>query len=368
MAETIRVLQIVGVMDPGGMENFIMNLYEKMDKDKIQFDFVVHMRRDNDYVELIRQMGGKVYELPQLTKHPLRNLKAIYHIVKANNYPIVIRHASNALIAPQLLVAKMGGAYTICHSHNETDPNKFLQKLGRVLMQLSVNDRFACSEKAGKWMFGNKPYKVIHNAIDIDKFEYSPDKAKTIIEEFKLQGKHIYGNIANFRESKNHLFLMEIYKEILKIDSEAIFFCLGEGNLRSMVEEKIKSLGLEDKVILTGVRFDVENFMSCFDVLIFPSLFEGLPLTLIEAQASGLPCLISDTITKDVVVTNGLINYESINKSANIWAQRAVELREFADNKSLNRTCQRNEIAKAGYDCDVLAKWYGDYLIDKGVH
>jgi glycosyltransferase involved in cell wall biosynthesis len=362
MAKTMRILHIVGAMYPGGMENFIINLYEKIDREQFQFDFVIHMRKDNDYVELIRSMGGKVYEIPRLTRHPIKNLKRISHIVKENNYQIVVRHTANALVAPQLMAAKIGGAKTVCHSHNETDPNKILHYLSRPIMRLAADERMACSDKAGKWMFGKKSFRVIHNAINIDKFQYSPDKASPIIQEFGLEGKHVYGHIANFIESKNHKFLLEIYKKISEIDHNAVFFCIGEGELRSNIESEIKSQGLENKVILTGIRHDVENFMACFDVLIFPSFFEGLPLTIIEAQAAGLPCLISDTITKDVIVSEGLVTFKSIKEDAAKWAKKAVNMIGSTD-----RTCQRKLIAKSGYDSEKLAKWYERFIKERMV-
>jgi glycosyltransferase involved in cell wall biosynthesis len=314
-------------------------------------------------VELIRQMGGRVYELPRLTSHPLKNLSQLYHIVKDNKYRIVIRHTSNALVTPQLLAAKLGGAYTICHSHNETDPNKLMHRLGKLLMNIAVSERFACSEKAGKWMYGNKNFRVINNAININKFRYSKEKADKVRAEFGLENNRIYGHIANFIESKNHMYLLEIYKEISKLDENARFFCLGEGSLRPEIEAKIKALGLEDKVFLTGIRHDAQNFMSCFDVLIFPSVFEGLPLTLIEAQAAGLPCLISDTITKDVEVTSNLVTCKSIEDKPAEWAKEAVAM-VAAMGKDNDRKCQRESIAKAGYDVEALAKWYEKYFVE----
>ena len=358
----IRILQIVGTMHPGGIENFIMNLYEKIDRENFQFDFVVHLRKENDHCERIRKMGGNVYELPRLTKDPIGNLSMLYKIIKKNRYQIVIRHTANALVAPQLLVAKLAGAKTVCHSHNETDPQMTFHKIGRVLMKFVVDKRLACSKKAGEWMFGEKDFRVINNAINVSKFAYSEEKAEKIREEFVLHGKHVYGHIANFRESKNHMFLLEVYKEIAKIDDKAVFFCLGDGDLRTEIERKIKELNLEDKVILPGTRHDAQDFMSCMDVLIFPSFFEGLPLTLIEAQIAALPAIISDTITKDVVVTDGLVTMESIENKPEIWAKKAVHLQ--IDGQSKTRQCQREAIRDAGYDMDVLVKWYEDYFTE----
>ena len=355
-----RILHIVGAMYPGGMENFIMNLYEKIDREKYQFDFVVHLQKENDYKEQIEKLGGRIYEVPRLTKDPIGSLSKLYRIIRENKYPIVIRHTANALIAPQLLVAKLAGAKTICHSHNETDPQTSLHKVGKILMKLVADRRLACSPNAGKWMFDQQKFEVIHNAINVDKFCYEKEKADRIYKEFQLEGKHVYGHIANFIESKNHMFLIDVFKEIAERDEKAIFFCLGEGDLRAKIEDKIRQLKLEDRVILTGIRHDAQDFMSAMDVLIFPSFFEGLPLTLIEAQIAGLPSLISDTITKEVEVTEGLVFMESIQKEPTYWAERAIALLEQTEGKE--RLCQRKSIQDAGYDIDMLVKWYEKYF------
>ena len=355
-----RILHIVGAMYPGGMENFIMNLYEKIDKEKYQFDFVVHLQKDNDYREQIEKLGGRIYEVPRLTKDPIGSLSKLYRIIKENRYPIVIRHTANALVSPQLLVAKMAGAKTICHSHNETDPQVRIHKIGKVLMKWVADYRLACSPNAGKWMFDKQEFEIIHNAINVDKFTFEEEKANRIRKEFNLKDKHVYGHIANFIESKNHMFLLDVFREIANRDEKAVLFCLGEGDLRPQIEEKIRQLNLEDKVVLTGIRHDAQDFMSAMDILIFPSFFEGLPLTLIEAQIAALPSVISDTITKDVVVTEGLIYMESIKKTPDYWAERILEILE--QTKGKQRLCQRQSIQDAGYDMDMLVKWYETYF------
>ena len=157
----IRILHIVGAMYPGGMENFIMNLYEKINRERFQFDFVVHAKKENDYTEQIAKLGGRIYELPRLTLDPIGSLTGLYKIVKENKYKIVIRHTANALVAPQLLVAKMAGAKTICHSHNETDPQVKIHKIGKILMKAATDRRLACSPNAGKWMYDHQDFQVI---------------------------------------------------------------------------------------------------------------------------------------------------------------------------------------------------------------
>lgn len=368
MTQPLRVVHIVGNIAPGGMENFIMNIYGQIDRSKVQFDIILHVRMEEDYVEQIAEMGGTVHLLPRLTRRPFSNLRQLYRIVKDNQYKIVIRHTANALVTPQLLAARLAGAYTICHSHNETDPQKLLHRIGRLLMGIAAKERFACSPKAGIWMFGRKKYTVIHNAINIAKFQYSSKAEQKIREEFGLKNQHVYGYIANFKESKNHVYLLSIFQELLKLDAEARLFCVGDGELREEIETQIKRLGLEERVVLTGMRQDAEDFMSCFDMMIFPSKFEGLPLTMIEAQAAGLPCLMSDAVTPDVIVTQGLVETESLQNGPQIWAKRAFEMagRIPAVSKAAGRVCQYESIAKAGYDAKSLAKWYEDYFLGIG--
>lgn len=359
----IRILHIVGSMHPGGMENFVMNLYEHIDRSAFQFDVIVHMRREDDYVDRIRQMGGRVYELPRLTSNPIANLRGIRKIVKENGYPLVIRHTPNALIAPQLLAAKRGGALTACHSHNETDPKQFLHRAGRFLMKHMKMERFACSERAGKWMFGNRRFRIVHNAVDMERFCFSGRKRDLIRAEFSLEGRHVYGHIANFTASKNHAFLIKIYAEIAKTDSKAAFFCIGDGELRKRIEQEAKELGIADKVLFTGMRQEADAFMSAMDVLVFPSVFEGLPLTLIEAQAAGLPILLSKNVTRDVEVTKGLIKWKSIDEKPEAWAAEAFALvRDGEEGLPESRACQREAIAAAGYDIRELVKWYEAYF------
>ncbi len=360
MNRKIKVLHIVGAMYPGGMENFIMNIYKNIDRDRFHFDFAVHDIKENGYESEIKQLGGEVFLLPRMTRHPLKNLQTLKKIVADGHYDVVVRHTANALVAPQLLVAKYKGAVTVCHSHNETDPKKTAHFLGRLLLIPSTDVRIACSQNAGKWMYGNKSFEIINNAIDLKKFSFDPEKKNKVIEEFGLRGKHIYGHIANFIASKNHLFLMDIFKEIAERDDDAVLICLGEGDLKPEIEAKIRDLHLENKVILTGIRHDAECFFSAFDVMLFPSFFEGLPLTLIEAQVSGLPILMSDTITKGVIVTENLVSSMSLSESAGNWAIEAMKIRESSLDS--DRSCQKESIREHGYDLEQLVSWYESFL------
>jgi len=360
MAKPVKILQIVGSMHPGGIENFVMNLYQHIDREKFPFGFVVHKQQEGDYTEQIEEMGGQIYLLPRLTRHPIRNFYGIYRIVKDNHYDIVIRHTPNALIAPQLLAARLAGAHTICHSHSETDKQKLVHRLGKILLRIAAEKRIACSINAGTWMFGSQSYDIVHNAVDIEAFRYTKAKEEQIRNEFQLGNRHIYGHVGNFVWSKNHLLMLRIFKEIRTLDPEAALFFVGQGTMQKEIEEEIAKLNLGNSVILTGVRKDVPTLMSAFNVLLFPSVYEGLPLTLIEAQAAGLPCLISDTITPDVIVTEGLVKQYSLQCTTQEWAAEAVSM--VRENGEDTRKCQRDRISDAGYDLDALTKWFEDYF------
>lgn len=368
MARPLRVLNIVGNIAPGGMENFIMNVYEQLDRDKVQFDVAIHLRKEGDYVEHIRQMGGIVYELPRFSRRPFSNLGQLYRIVKDNGYKVVVRHTANALVTPQLLAARFAGAHTVCHSHTEQDAQTVAHYAGRMLMGLAAKGRFACSPKAGKWMYGHRDYTLVHNAINIEKFRYDAGSDSRIRAEFGLEKEHVYGYIANLSESKNHAYLLLVFKELLRLDKDARLIFVGEGAMREALEAQIRALGLGGRVIMTGMRRDAWRFMSCFDVLVFPSKYEGLPLTMIEAQAAGLPCLMSDAVTTDVIVTKGLVETDSIGADPAVWAKKAFAMAQripFSE-KAEKRACQYESIAAAGYDIRALAKWYEDYFLGLG--
>lgn len=367
----VRVLHIVGSMHPGGMENFIMNLYRNIDRNRVQFDFVVHADGDAAYEREIREMGGTLYRLPRLTGHPAANLKGLYRIVKDKRYRVVIRHTPNALIAPQIYAAARAGAYVVCHSHNTTDPKRMLHQIGKMMLRRAKIGRFACSKEAGRWMFGKRDCTVIHNAIDMDRFCFDPEKRARIRTELALENGRLYGHVGNFIRSKNHVFLLSVYREIARMDERAAFVCIGDGELKEQMEREAERLGIRSRIVFTGVRHDVDAFLSAMDVLVFPSLFEGLPLTLIEAQAAGLPCLVSEAVDQGVEVTKGLVSWKSIDEPPQAWAGKAVSLAGSGNDAGggsgpvQGRICQRDAIAGAGYDIRALAKWYEEYLIGK---
>lgn len=354
-----RIVHVVGSMAPGGIENFIMNVYRNIDREKVQFDFILNMKKEISYDEEIESMGGKVYYVTRKKESPLKNFLEVYKIIKEQKYDTVCRHSDNAFTVTDLVAAKIAGAKRIImHSHSTQTKNSGLHYFFRLWFPFVTTHRFACSNTAGKWMYGKKDYQVVPNAIDTGKFLYSEETRKKMRAEWKVEDAHVYGHVGSFVYAKNHLFLIEVFREISKKDEKAVLFLVGDGELRKDTEEKIKEYGLEQKVILTGRRMNVPDFLQMFDVLLFPSVYEGLPVSLVEAQASGLNCLISDRITDEVILTDCARKY-SIDLGAVSWADKAMEVMEKANNTI--RKSRQEEICRVGYDIRSLVKFYEDF-------
>ena len=218
---------------------------------------------------------------------------------------------------------------------------------------------FACGQEAGDWMFSGNNYVILKNAIDTNLYKYSLKNSIAIKKELGLENKIVIGHVGNFTYPKNHNFLIDIFSEVLKINSKAVLLLVGGGTEKINIQEKVISLGLEDKVIFMGVRNDVNKLMQAMDVFVFPSLYEGLPVTLIEAQASGLPIIKSDNVSDQCILTDNVVSI-SIHKSANSWAK---EISNFVD--SFDRKDTSLEIINNGYDISSNAKWLENYYLNE---
>ena len=363
--QPVRVLQIAGTLAPGGIESFLVNLHEHMDLSRVTFDYAVHAQAEGAYAERVKAMGARVYLLPRLSHDPAGNLREIGRLVRENRYDVVVRNTPNAMITPQLIAAKKNGAGTVLHAHASLDPMKAAHFAGRLLVDRAADVRVACSEAAGRWMFGKRTFTLMKNAVDLGKFAYRAEAEARIRDEFHLEGAHLYGAIGNLRPEKNHRYTLEVFRKIKDADDAAVLLCVGDGALRPEIEARIRELHLDDSVILAGMRNDVADIMCALDVLFFPSLFEGMPVTLIEAQASGLPVLLSDRITRDAEVTKGLMTYLSIDGAPELWAEHAAgKMAEInAAQKPSMRIQQTQTIAEHGYDIERMAGEYRDMIV-----
>ena len=356
----IRVLQVVTYMGRGGLETMLMNYYRNIDRDKVQFDFLTHRDERWDYDDEIESLGGKIYHLPKLNPFSKNYLNALDKFFNEHKEYQIVHCHQDCLSGVVLKVAKKNGVkFTIAHSHNANqDKNlKYLIKLFEKRKIPKYADKlFACGNEAGRWMFNTDNFEVLNNAIDTDLYTYNAEKASKVKKEFGIENKFVVGHVGRFNPQKNHEFLIDVFNEIQKIKEDSVLMLVGDGDLRQEIEKKVQDLGLSEKVIFTGIRSDVNDLMQGMDVFLFPSLYEGLGIVLIEAQAAGLKCIISDTIPKDGIITDDVLSL-SLNQSPVIWANEVLKY------KGYKRSNNKELIEKAYYDIKNNAKKLEQFYI-----
>ncbi len=352
----IRILQSVSNMNRGGIETMLMNYYRHIDRDKLQFDFLLNRPVVGDYEAEIKSLGGRIFMTPgYLSYTKYRD----YIKTLSENYPeYKIIHAHNGeMMAYALKAAKDNGIpVRIAHAHNtKIDLNlKYLIKyfIKKTLPSLSTNI-FGCSDKAGAFYFGNdwkqSDKVVVHNAIDSGEFAYNTDYRAELHKKYNLDGKFVIGHVGRFSRQKNHKYLIEIFKNIYQQNKNARLVLVGSGERLKYIKHKIHIYGLDNAVIMPGTRTDVHKWYSAMDVFVLPSLYEGLPVVGVEAQCSGLKCLFSDRITKEAKLTNNA-EYLSIAKPAKFWADKILSLEGYT-----RQDCSK-DIVDSGYDISSEAE------------
>lgn len=344
----LRILHIVTHMNRGGLETMIMNYYRHMDREQVQFDFLVHREMRGDYDDEIEQLGGKIYRLPKLNPFSYRYKESLKEFFATHReYRIVHAHLDCMSAIPLRIAKDCGVSICIAHSHSSSqDYNlKYILKLYYKKKIPKYADRlFACSEKAGQWMFPGQEFGILPNAIDAQSFCFSERERTLVREELGIgQNELVIGHVGRFCEVKNHSFLLDIFASIHKKEDEARLLLVGTGELLEAMKRKADDLGLRDRITFAGLRSDVARLLSAMDLFVFPSLYEGLPVTLIEAQASGLCCFISDSVTKECAKTN-LVYQLSLDENAEMWADTIMQ------HKFYDRRDTYQEICDAGFD------------------
>lgn len=363
----IRILHILGGLNRGGAESMVMNLYRNMNRDQIQFDFIVHTYLTQDYTDEVLALGGKIYHFPKFKVYNRGEMKRkwVAFFKEHPEYKILHSHV-RSYASLYLPIAKKHGVKTIIHSHS-TSNGRGVSSVVKRIMQRSLKAKadylFACSEESGKWLFGKKAivqdnYRMIPNAVDTSKFEFNAKVRSEMRSMLNVNNDTVvYGHVGRFHPAKNHMFLLEVFKGILGKQPNAILIIVGDGVLRGEIEKKINSLGISESVKLLGSRGDVAELMQAMDVFVFPSNWEGLPVTIVEAQAAGLPCFISNTITNDVN-TSSLVKYLPINEGSEIWVEEIIK-------SELSRKDVIEEIKTAGFDVASSAKKLTDFYIEQ---
>lgn len=333
MAEPIRVCEFVGNMNGGGVEAVVMNYYRHVDRTKVQFDWVVTDSSTIVPRDEIESLGGRVFTVPAYTHLPQFQRESYDLFSKHSEWKIVHAHMNSLNVFPLKEAARAGVPVRIAHSHSTAGPGETVKNIVKTMLKTQANryptHRFACSKLAGEWLFGKgEPFEIMYNAIDLDRFFFDAEaRARARASIGLIDDQFVIGHVGRFMPQKNHGFLIDAFERIAKHCDDAVLLCVGSGETENLVKNLVSKRGLSDRVRFLGQRDDVNKLYQAFDAFALPSLYEGLCLVGVEAQAAGLPCVLSDRITREVDVT-GTCEFLPID-DPNAWADAlcAVELR-----------------------------------------
>mgnify|MGYP001851578637 CR=1 FL=1 len=361
--EPIRVLQVVTYMGRGGLETMLMNYYRNINRNKVQFDFLVHRDFEADYDQEILYLGGKIYRLSRLNPFSKKYLNELGQFFKDHTeYKIVHSHLDCMAGIPLKYAKKNGVPIRIAHAHssNQTKDKKYLLKLiFKKNIKKNATELFACAQDAGLWMFGYDQFHVINNAIDTKAYVVNKQTGKEVRQELKIpEDAFVVGHVGRFAPPKNHTFIIRVFAKVLKEKPNAFLLLVGDGDLRREAEDLTVELGIQNHVIFAGMRSDINRMLQAMDVFLFPSIYEGLPLSIIEAQTAGLPCLISDKVPIECRKTD-LVSQLSLNDSLSAWKDAVIDA-----GKVLKRDTSK-EISDAGFDICQNARWLEDFYLQK---
>lgn len=345
-----RVLQVVAAMNRGGTETMLMNHYRALDRAKVQFDFLVHYRSQGAYDKEIEAMGGRIFRAPSI--RPWSYIQYLNWLSKFfdehhQDYIAVHGHIQENSGFALHYAKKYGIANRLMSSHiapMHIDYKFLFRQFAQLFSRRSATVRLACGLDAGKHLYRGKDFIVMHNAIDTDQFIFDPRKRQCLRRELGINGTDILiGHVGRFNPQKNHTFIIDVISEAIRFNNNIRLALVGSGYLLDEIRVYVANHGIEDQVLFLGSRSDVNDLLQAFDVFLMPSLYEGLPVSVIEAQAAGLPCVLSDTIDKDCDVT-GNVKFLSLTQPISEWREAIVECAKMP------RENTRDKIRQSGYD------------------
>lgn len=362
----IRVLHVIGAMDRAGAETLLMNLYRNIDRDEVQFDFMVHAEGPCDYDEEIERLGGRIFHVP---RYNLLNKKeyaqAVRTILREHPEDVIVHSHIGSAAPVHLAIARDEGRFAIAHSHNNEIPSleSALFKVIAYPVRWNADFYMACSPEAGMDRFGKKivgsdVYSVLYNGIETNRYERNAEIVRTIKQKLGLDEVPVFGHIGRLTHQKNQAFLLEVFTRIRKALPEARLLLIGRGEDEEMLRETAEHLGIAEAVSLLGVRDDIPDLLRAMDVFVFPSRFEGLGVAIIEAQAAGLQCVASDEIHDIAIVSDRLVRLPL--GDAQQWADECIAAYERSRAATDDRI---DAVMDAGFDIGRTAERLQDFYL-----
>jgi len=356
----LRVLMVNTVpMSYTGITMVMLNYAAHLDREKVRVDFVATNQVEESLRRRIEEMGCGLYQIPGRNRRPLRYLARLAALIRRNGYPVVHAHGNSCTLAIEMLAARLGGARVRCaHSHNTRALAMRAHRLLRPLFERCVTHGFACGADAGRWLFRERPFEVLNNGVDAARFAFNPEGRAAWREKLGIGDRIAIGHVGSFNRQKNHAFLVDAFARVAAADPRRALVLVGGGPLEEEVRRQVRKKGLEGSVIFVGVTQDIPGLLSAMDLMVLPSLYEGLPNVLVEWQASGLPALVADTVTREARLTD-LVEFLPLDEGR--WADAMVAAVPPKDRAGASAAVAE-EIRAAGYDIrDSAARLEGLY-------
>lgn len=364
MKQPIRILQVVTNLNMGGIENFLVSHYRRMDHEQVQFDFLKHRDTHDYFDDEVKGMGAHIYSVPRL--NPLlqpRYDRALRNFLQTHDYKIVHSHLNLYSCFPLKIAKEVGVPVRIAHAH-ATTKLKFnlrapVQLYAKWALPHYYTDAFACSQAGGEWMFGGRPFAIWPNAIDTNRFSYNEAVRQEVREKLGVRDAFVIGMVANFSPIKNHPFILRVFSKLCKTEPNARLLLVGDGTKKNEIERLAAQLQITDQVIFTGVRKDTERLLQAMDVFVLPSFTEGFAISVLEAESVGLPCLVSDGVPRDIKLFPEMQTEFLSIENMDAWVSRLLECRDCG------KRSWADEIRRTPYDLDNSARQLMHFYLEK---
>jgi len=360
-----KVLLIGMTSGVGGVETFMTDLNSMIDHTTMETCFLVHQNINERYLSEINKAGSEVFCVTGIKNNPFKFFRDMFKLFRENDFDVVHLNecgASFFIYAFPVIFNKK--IKFIVHSHNGSSRSVFSHRLFSLIQNNRADEQWACSEVAAEWMFGKKRIKkygvkIIHNGIDIDKYKFSLTARKKIRRELNINDNQVViGSVARFEEQKNHIKIIDIFEAYYKNHHDSVLCLVGEGSLLEKIQNLVEEKGLTQNVKFLGLRNDINEMLMAFDVLLLPSLYEGLPFIGIEAQATGLPVLMSDTVSNQLKITD-LVYIERLENGSEEWADKLEKIISVQNDR--NSKLYSDSLRASGYDMREVAKNVMEY-------
>ena len=359
----MRILHMIGCLEMGGSQNMVMNLYRAIDRSIVQFDFIVDCDKENVFEKEIEQLGGKIYHLPKFNGKNYKQVRDAWYVFFRMHPEYKVLHSHiRSYASIYLPIAKSHRVKTIIHSHNTSNGSGILaiaKKLLQYPLRFQADYFFGCSEIAGQWLFGKRivvsdRYYMLKNAVDLHRFSYQQKIREEVRRKLNIdEDTLVIGHIGRMHPQKNHNFLIDCFRDIVSERNNVKLILLGDGELRGEITEQIQRLELTDKILMLGIQKNPEEYLSAMDCFVLPSLHEGLPVVVVEAQANGLQCFVADTVTKEVNLSH-LVQYLPISQGTSPWVQAIC-------NCNRSHTDVSQLLKDGGFCINTSSQWLCDF-------